>query len=93
MDDETRTRLDGLETKIDGLKSWLMQRLDDMAATLEENYRDTQTELLKAMYTMGETIQSRVNAQEAVISSLQQRQALMEARLLEVEKRLNLPRS
>jgi chaperonin cofactor prefoldin len=89
--DGLEVKVDGLEVKVDGLKSWLMQRLDDMAASLEEGYRDTQTELLKAIYTMGETVQSRVDTQEIVVASLQKRQALLEARLLEIEKRLHLP--
>ncbi|SPF53333.1 hypothetical protein SBA4_5580003 [Candidatus Sulfopaludibacter sp. SbA4] len=98
MDDESRTRLDALDAKvdaldakIDGVQIRLMQRLDEMAASLEEGYRDTQTELLKAIYTLGQTIQARVDTQEAAITGLQRRQALLEARLLEIEKRLNLP--
>jgi len=91
MNDETKNALGALETKIDGVQTRLMQRLDEMAASLEEGYRDTQTELLRAIYTLGQTIQARIGAQEALITSLQQRQALIETRLLEIEKRLNLP--
>ncbi len=84
-------RFADMEGKLDAVKTSMFQRLDEMAATLEEGYRDTQTEVLKAVYSMGERVQARVGAQEAVVVSLQQRQASVEARLLEIEKRLNLP--
>jgi hypothetical protein len=77
--------------KIDAAKASMFQRLDEMAATLEEGYRDTQTEVLKAVYSMGERLQMRGDAQEAIITGLQKRQASVEARLLEIEKRLHLP--
>jgi hypothetical protein len=77
--------------KIDAAQVSTFQRMDEMAATLEEGYRDTQTEVLKAVYSMGARVEARVGAQEALVSSIQQRQALVEARLLEIEKRLHLP--
>lgn len=39
--------------KIDAAKTSMFQRLEEMAATLDEGYRDTQTEVLKAVYSMG----------------------------------------
>ncbi|SPF54510.1 hypothetical protein SBA4_6420005 [Candidatus Sulfopaludibacter sp. SbA4] len=36
MDDETKNALGALETKVDGVQTCLMQRLDEMAASLEE---------------------------------------------------------
>jgi spore coat protein CotH len=90
--DQRFTEMDQRFTeKIDAAKTSMFQRLDEMAATLEEAYRDTQTEVLKAVYSMGERLESRVGAQEAIIASLQQRQASVEARLLQIEKRLHLP--
>ena len=76
-------RFADMEGKLDAVKTSMFQRLDEMAATLEEGYRDTQTEVLKAVYSMGERVQARVGAQEAVVVSLQQRQASVEARLLD----------
>ena len=91
MDGATGTRLDALDAKIDSMQVALIQRLDEIAAALEEGYRNMKTELLKAFYTMGQTIQARMDTQETAITGLQRRQALLEARLLEIEKRLNLP--
>ena len=90
--DQRFTEMDQRFTeKIDAAKASMFQRLDEMAATLEEGYRDTQTEVLKAVYSMGQRLEARGDAQEAVIAGLQKRQALVEARLLEIEKRLHLP--
>jgi hypothetical protein len=77
--------------RIDAATASMFQRMDEMAAALEEGYRDTQTEVLKAIYSLGVRLESRAGAQEAVITSIQQRQASVEARLLEIEKRLHMP--
>jgi hypothetical protein len=69
----------------------MFQRLDDVAATLEKSYRGTRTEVLNAIYSMGVRLEARAGAQEAVITSIQQRQASIEARLLEIERRLHMP--
>jgi hypothetical protein len=84
-------RFAAVDEKIDRVQASMFQRLDEVAAALEEGYRDTQTEVLKAVYSMGERLQVRAGAQDAMIVSIQQRQASVEARLLEIEKRLSLP--
>ena len=84
-------RLDALDEKVDAVQASMFQRLDEMAAALEEGYRDTQTEVLKAVYSMGERLQMRAATQDVIINSIQQRQASLESRLLEIEKRLHLP--
>jgi predicted transcriptional regulator len=90
--DQRFTEMDQRITeRIDAAKASMFQRMDDMAATLEESYRDTQTEVLKAVYSMGVRLETRAGAQEAVITSIQQRQASVEARLLEIEMRLHMP--
>jgi hypothetical protein len=95
MDQELKNYLDrrfeAFDHKIDAVQASMFQRLDEMAAALEEGYRDTQTEVLKAVYSMGERLQMRAGTQDAIITSIQQRQASVESRLLEIEKRLNLP--
>jgi hypothetical protein len=90
--DQRFTEMDQRFTeRIDAAKASMFQRMDEMAATLEEGYRDTQTEVLKAVYSMGQRLEARGDAQEAVIAGIQKRQALVEARLLEIEMRLHLP--
>ena len=90
--DQRFTEIDQRFTeKLDAAKTAMFQRMDEMAATLEKGYRDTQTEVLKAIYSMGVRLETRAGAQEAAITSIQQRQASVEARLLEIEKRLHMP--
>ena len=90
--DQRFTEMDQRFTeRIDAARASMFQRMDEMAATLEEGYRDTQTEVLKAVYSMGTRLEARVGVQEVIVTGIQQRQALVEARLLEIEKRLHLP--
>ena len=89
--DALSTRVDDLETKIDTIQVNMMQRMDEMAAVLEEKIRDSQTEVLKGIYHVAETVQNRLSVQEAVTTSVQTRMGILEARMLEIEKRLNIP--
>ena len=89
--DALSTRVDALETKIDTVQVNMMKRLDEMAAVLEENFRDSQTEVLKGVFQLAEAVQTRVGLHEAVVNSVQHRMGLLEARLLQIEKRLNIP--
>ena len=47
-------------------------------------------EILKGVYALAELVQQRITLQEATSGSIQQRMALIESRLLEIERRLNL---
>jgi hypothetical protein len=89
--DAVGAKIDAVYTKIDAVQASMFQRIDEIAAALEEGYRDTQTEVLKAVYSMGERLQMRAATQDVIINGIQQRQASLEARLLEIEKRLHLP--
>jgi len=58
---------------------------------LVEAFRDVQTEILTAFYGFTETIQNRFKEQDQTEASLKRRMTTLESRLLEIEKRLNLP--
>jgi hypothetical protein len=58
---------------------------------LTETMRDVQTELLKSFYGFMETVQSRFKAQDDAEAGLKKRMSVLEERLLEVEKRINMP--
>jgi DNA anti-recombination protein RmuC len=58
---------------------------------LKENLRDTQTEFLKAFYSFAESNQKRQYQVENNVETVMSRLATLETRLLQVEKRLNLP--
>jgi hypothetical protein len=58
---------------------------------LVERIDDSKTELLRAFYGFAETNQARMASIEASDIGLRTRVATLENRVLEVEKRLNLP--
>ena len=76
-----------LKADMTGLEERLLQKMDD----LTEKFRDMQTEMLKAFYAFAETNQARLTATERDTAALKERMSMMEARLIQVEKRLNMP--
>jgi cell division septum initiation protein DivIVA len=69
------------------LRSEMQHQFDD----LKETYRDGQTELLRAIYSFAGTADTKLKEAEMSDMMLRQRLSAVETRLLEVEKRLNLP--
>ena len=74
-----------LETRLSKRMDDMAATMDNMAASLEQSIRDAQTEVLKAVYSTQEGNITRLNALE---TSLPQRMAIVERRLLEIEKKL-----
>ena len=60
----------------------------DNAAVL---IRDSETRLLQAFYSFAETNQKRLTEVEREAAAVKERLALIEGRLTDVEKRLNMP--
>lgn len=60
---------------------------------LRETMRDVQTEMLRAFYSYAQTNDERVSAVEQDTVPVKKRLAILESRMTEVEKRLNLPPS
>jgi hypothetical protein len=58
---------------------------------LKETMRDGQTELLKAIYNYVETTDLKLRDGQATDASLRDRMSVLERRLTDVEKRLNMP--
>jgi hypothetical protein len=71
------------------LRSEMQHGYDD----LKETMRDGQTELLKAFYNVAQANSRRIAEVEGNETALRGRVALVEDRLMEVEKRLNIPPS
>jgi hypothetical protein len=65
----------------------LTKRMDDITASLEEEIRDSQTEVLRAMLTTQEGNLARFKD----VDTLRERVAIVERRLLEIEVRLHIP--
>jgi hypothetical protein len=58
---------------------------------LKETIRDSETKLLKAFYSFADSDQQRLALVEGNTNVVIVRPATLETRLLEVEKRLNMP--
>jgi hypothetical protein len=63
----------------------------DLRDELLEAIHDGQTALLKAFYGFGETVRNRFQEQDQTEISLKRRMGTLEDRILEIEKRLNMP--
>jgi hypothetical protein len=72
---------------VEQLRSEFHHGFDD----LQETMRDVQTEILTAFYGYTQTTDAKLKEAEASDIGLRQRLTAVEERLLEVEKRLNLP--
>jgi hypothetical protein len=65
--------------------------LADLKDELIESIRDIQTVTLKAFYGFAQTIQDRFKENDDSEAAIKRRMTTLESRILEVEKRLNLP--
>ncbi len=75
------------------LRAELKKDLADQRDELIESIRDIQTETLKAFYGFTQTIQDRFKESDDSEAAIKRRMTTLESRMLEVEKRLNLPPS
>jgi hypothetical protein len=88
----TKGDLADLETRIRGdIRGDMADMETRIVDRLTETMRDVQTELLKSFYGFMETVQSRFKAQDDAEAGLKKRMSVLEERLLEVEKRINMP--
>ena len=71
----------------DQLRGEMQHRYDDLKETL----RDSETRLLQAFYGYTQTTDAKLKEGEQSDIALRQRLTAVEYRILEVEKRLNMP--
>jgi hypothetical protein len=76
-----------LEEKIDQLRAEAGHQYNDLLETI----RDSETKLLQAFYGYAASNDKRMTQQDANIAVFLSRMTTFETRLLEVEKRLNMP--
>lgn len=69
-------------------KTWVEEKLDHLEAKLVERMRDMQTELLKAFLPFRESVGLRETDLEQRQNVLGERQAVLDRRLTEIEKKL-----
>jgi hypothetical protein len=72
-------------------KGDLTDSIHGLEARVTEAIHDSETRLLKAFYMFAETNQKRLAEGETESAAIKGRLATVEQRLLEVEKRLNMP--
>ncbi len=73
------------------LKNEIANQLASQKDEVIEAIRDSQTEVLKAFYGFSQTIQDRFKEGDDSEAAIKRRMATLESRVLEVEKRLNMP--
>ena len=73
------------------LRDELKGEMSSLRDELLEAIHDSQTALLKAFYGFGETVRNRFQEQDQTEISLKRRIGTLEDRILEIEKRLNMP--
>ena len=87
MDDNAPATRTDLKQAVDQLRSEMQHQYDDLKETL----RDSETKLLQAFYSFAETNQKRLTETEREAAALKDRLAIVESRLIDIEKRLNMP--
>jgi uncharacterized protein YceH (UPF0502 family) len=91
--------MDALEQRIEGKINALEQRMEGRMDAREqrimdrftEALRETETRLLQAFYSFAETNHKRFTQTEAATAMAVSRLTTLESRVLELEKRLNIP--
>ncbi len=73
------------------LKGELTESMQHLEDRLTETMRDIQTEMLKAFYNYAQSADLRMKDNETVTHGLRERLGVVESRLTEIEKRLNMP--
>jgi hypothetical protein len=75
------------------LRSEFKTGLNNLRDELLEAIHDSQTALLKAFYGFTEAVQNRFKDKDEAEAALKRRMNTLESRVLEIEKRLNMPPS
>jgi hypothetical protein len=88
---ELKADLTALETRLNERHDMLRSEMQHMNDTLIERISDVETKVLQAFYTFAQSNQQRFMQVEGNTNALGSRVAALETRLLEVEKRLNMP--
>jgi len=85
---ELKTDMISMETR---LKSELRSDMSSMEERLREYVHDTETRIVGEFYKWARSTETRMRTTEVNILPMIERMSAMEARLLDVEQRLNLP--
>ncbi len=81
----------GLRGEMRAMEDRLRTETKEMEDHLVESIRDSETKLLKAFYTFAESNQARLASIETEGDAMRKRLRILESRMTDVEKRLNMP--
>ncbi len=84
-------RFADFEQRMDARFADFEQRMDARFAEIRDLVTDTETKLLRAFYGFVESNQKRLEGIERNQTNLHERLSLLERRVTEVERRLNMP--
>ena len=91
MKSELKSDLQSLEGRMQTQHDMMRSEMHHVSDDLKEVVRDSKTEMLKAFYSFAQSNSKRVVELEGNEAALRGRLGIIEDRLLEVEKRLNIP--
>ena len=87
----TKADLEQLRSEMKELGDRLSSESQHAFDDLKETYRDGQTELLKAFYSYAQSTDLKLKDAQTSDIFLRERLNVLEARITDVEKRLNVP--
>ena len=87
----TKGDLQQLRSEMQQLHDQLRSEMNHQFDDLKESMRDGQTEILKAFYGYTQTTDAKLKESDQADYALRQRLTVVESRILEIEKRLNMP--
>jgi len=95
---EVKQNIERLRSEAGQLRSEVKQDIEQLRSEfhhgfddLKETMRDAQTEVLKAFYGYAQTTDTKLKEGEQSDVMIRQRLTAVESRLLDVERRLNMP--
>jgi SMC interacting uncharacterized protein involved in chromosome segregation len=88
---ELRDELAGIETKLEDFKVEVNTWFHSFEHRMEQLLHDMEGRIITSTYRVAESLQARLTEEERESVSLKTRMGIMETRLLELEKRVNMP--
>ena len=88
---ETDRNAPATKGDLEDFKVEVNARFQEFGHRIEELILESEGRVITSSYRIAESIQARLTEEERESSSIKTRLGIMETRLLEVEKRLNMP--
>jgi hypothetical protein len=83
--------IEGVKSDIDNFKVEVNTRFEQFEHRMEQQVLESEGRVITSTYRLAESMQQRIKQNEGNQAAFNARLATLEERLLEVEKRLNMP--